>query len=607
MGDTPYSGGENQTPFTLTLSAEEMAQLAKIDDAVFTTAQWLFLSLFTIADYYTVPQIDSIILSHTHDGRYYTEGEIDSMFAEHAALSHTHDDRYYTEDEIDSLLSDKSDTTHNHDLVYAALSHNHNSAYAALSHTHDNRYYTESEITTLLSGKSDSTHNHDSDYADISHTHDEDDLSLSDVTTGDVNTNRHGFCPKLPGGQELNLFLRMDGSWAVPPSATGTVTNGDSHDHIGGDGAPITEEALSLSDVTTMNVNTSRHGLVPKATGSLGYMLRADGAWANEFSGAVMRFRNNNAIDIDDGLSGAINGLQVYQSSGGDDALMTFHVAGDYAGHFGLDGGLNDLVWGGYSVGATTKRRIWHSGNLPYGRYKNLKGAYASATTVSFTWTTLAIEDIISSSGSLTANITSSGANGRDTGSEAVSTWYYIWAIATASGTVALLLSASSTSPTMPSGYTRKRLISCVYNNSSGNFTAFKQYNEFWMYDTPVNFCWFSDGDFDLSSMIPTTITNEFLCYLASFCAATAIGKVWAHRLYGYINGTAEANRYQFVVAGGNVQVSTSGFYKHGLAIGWVVTNQRRVYIGEEGEVTSSSSAVATVVGFKLLLTEDQF
>lgn len=114
MGDTPYSGGKDQTLFTLTLSAEEMAQLAKIDDAVFTTAQWLFLSLFTIADYYTVPQIDSIILSHTHDGRYYTENEIDSMFAEHAALSHTHGDRYYTEEEIDSLLSDKSDTTHNH-------------------------------------------------------------------------------------------------------------------------------------------------------------------------------------------------------------------------------------------------------------------------------------------------------------------------------------------------------------------------------------------------------------------------------------------------------------------------------------------------------------
>src|SRR4051812_5270591 len=43
------------------------------------------------------------------------------------------------------------------------------------------------------------------------------------------------------------------------------VTNGDTHDHIGGDGNPITEGALSLSDVTTADVSTSKHGFVPKA------------------------------------------------------------------------------------------------------------------------------------------------------------------------------------------------------------------------------------------------------------------------------------------------------------------------------------------------------
>lgn len=37
-----------------------------------------------------------------------------------AASSHTHDDRYYTETEVDSLLSGKSDTSHNHDDAYDA-------------------------------------------------------------------------------------------------------------------------------------------------------------------------------------------------------------------------------------------------------------------------------------------------------------------------------------------------------------------------------------------------------------------------------------------------------------------------------------------------------
>ena len=68
--------------------------------------------------------------------------------------------------------------------------------------------------------------------------------------------------------------------------------------------------------------------------------------------------------------------------------------------------------------------------------------------------------------------ITTSGVNGRDAGSEAADTWYYIWLIKqTASPfTVAGLLSTSSTSPTMPSGYTHKRLIGAVRNDGSSDF-----------------------------------------------------------------------------------------------------------------------------------------
>ena len=43
-----------------------------------------------------------------------------------------------------------------------------------------------------------------------------------------------GFCPVLPNNTAK--FLRGDGSWETP---AGNVTNGDSHDHVGGDGAQI--------------------------------------------------------------------------------------------------------------------------------------------------------------------------------------------------------------------------------------------------------------------------------------------------------------------------------------------------------------------------------
>jgi len=95
-----------------------------------------------------------------------------------------------------------------------------------------------------------------------------------------------------------------------------------------------------------------------------------DGVTATQFvrsdtdstsSGTVMRVDNDAGIDILTETT-AINGIQVYQPTSSADALMTFHIAGDYAVHFGLDGGTNDLVVGGWSMGANAFK-IWHSGN----------------------------------------------------------------------------------------------------------------------------------------------------------------------------------------------------------------------------------------------------
>lgn len=41
-------------------------------------------------------------------------------------------------------------------------------------------------------------------------------LSLSDITTNDVNTSRHGFFPKLP--TPTGNFLKDDLTWAAPPA-----------------------------------------------------------------------------------------------------------------------------------------------------------------------------------------------------------------------------------------------------------------------------------------------------------------------------------------------------------------------------------------------------
>lgn len=77
----------------------------------------------------------------------------------------------------------------------------------------------------------------------------------------------------------------------------------------------------------------------------------------------------------------------------------------------------------------------------------------------------------------LTANITTSGLGGLDTGSEANSTWYWIWVVGLPNGSVSCLLSTASdrTSLTLPSSNYYSGLVGVVYNNSSGNFRQFLQ------------------------------------------------------------------------------------------------------------------------------------
>lgn len=76
----------------------------------------------------------------------------------------------------------------------------------------------------------------------------------------------------------------------------------------------------------------------------------------------------------------------------------------------------------------------------------------------------------------LTVDLTVSGANGLDAGSEANLTWYHLWVIYNGS-TVAGLLSTSATAPTMPSGYTYKGYVGAIYNDSGGDFINISQRN----------------------------------------------------------------------------------------------------------------------------------
>ena len=81
---------------------------------------------------------------------------------------HTHDDRYYTESEVNSLLSGKAPSSHNHSAsqitsgtlpiarggtgATSASAARSALGAAAASHTHDDRYYTEAEVNSKIQG-----------------------------------------------------------------------------------------------------------------------------------------------------------------------------------------------------------------------------------------------------------------------------------------------------------------------------------------------------------------------------------------------------------------------------------------------------------------------
>jgi hypothetical protein len=114
---------------------------------------------------------------------------------------------------------------------------------------------------------------------------------------------------------------------------------------------------------------------------------------------------------------------------------------------------------------------------MPQGAVEGLALSYSTASAVAISVgecrDSTNVDDILVST-SLTASLTSSGANGLDTGTEASATFYHVYVVKNpSSGAVASLLSTSSTSPTLPSGYTIFRRIGCFMNGGNGDIVPF--------------------------------------------------------------------------------------------------------------------------------------
>ena len=121
---------------------------------------------------------------------------------------------------VDNEEDDSTDVTIS--ITGSGVTSNHNELDNLQGGT-TNQYYhlTSTEHTDLTDAGDSSLHYHSTDRNRANHTgtQDESSLALTDITTNDVTTARHGFIPKLPN--DATKFLDGLGDWVVISGSTG--------------------------------------------------------------------------------------------------------------------------------------------------------------------------------------------------------------------------------------------------------------------------------------------------------------------------------------------------------------------------------------------------
>lgn len=174
------------------------------------------------------------------------------------------------------------------------------------------------------------------------------------------------------------------------------------------------------------------------------------------------------------------NEVRLQETGGGTDTTALKApsvVTTSYTIVFPTDVGATNQIFRN-TVAATTATLTWEDVPFSPGYIDVLEVEFKNVTTVTVSVGNARSDDdtfnIILAS-STDAVITVSGAGGLDTGVEAGNTFYSVWVIGDSAGVNATdtLLSVSVSSPTLPAGYDKQRLVGWVRNNASSDFRQF--------------------------------------------------------------------------------------------------------------------------------------
>jgi len=296
-------------------------------------------------------------------------------------------------------------------------------------------------------------------------------LLISNTNTGASSFNPNGLgaaaIKKNSGGALVNVAsgdlpagmlvdLEFDGTvWEKLNGAA--ITLADNSLKTGASGLQVNEAITSYA--TSQTLTAANHLANIVATAALTLTLpKASTAGMM----AVALLAQGGAVTLTPNAADAIQGGTVGANTVIPQGSSAFLVT---------DGGAPGNWWIFFQPGAGTVGAA----------FKNLKIAPSSNTAVALTADETVLESpafayFMARSVSLSLSTASTGANALDTGAVANNTWYSVWVIATAAGTVAGLLSASATAPTLPTGYLYKARLGWVRTNASANLYRTIQY-----------------------------------------------------------------------------------------------------------------------------------
>lgn len=157
-----------------------------------------------------------------------------------------------------------------------------------------------------------------------------------------------------------------------------------------------------------------------------------------------------------------------------------------FPGPQGIRGWVEDILSDG--VPSVTTDAI----NTEPGFISGLETEYVDASTVAIQPGTAIADDdetVITSGSTENADISTTGAGGRQSGlAEQSSSWYEVFIIAESDGAnpAAFLVDDSQTT-SLPSGYSTKRRVGWVRNNGSSNLSQWYQFGSQFWWDDPTN------------------------------------------------------------------------------------------------------------------------